>query len=118
LFVLCSDSQTLKQIEDVAKAGGKGKWSSEDELAGHIHNVKWLDDYQDFLNSHRKVAGMLNNLLQLLCVCITSCLLNVSQLWTFLVRLCMFVQHSLCASVYQSAYQLMKHVVSVSSFNL
>ena len=31
----------LMQLEDAAKAAGKGKWGPQDELAAHVRDIKW-----------------------------------------------------------------------------
>jgi staphylococcal nuclease domain-containing protein 1 len=44
----------LIQLEDAAKAAGKGKWGSADELATHIRDIKWtIDNPRHFVESNK-----------------------------------------------------------------
>lgn len=44
--------QQLIQLEDAAKAAGKGKWNTA-EAAKHIRNVKWtVENARNFVDSH------------------------------------------------------------------
>jgi len=59
-----SESQTsLIQLEDAAKAAGKGKWGSPEEVATHVRDVKWqVDNTRHFVesNKNKEIDGMLN----------------------------------------------------------
>ena len=44
-FVLYSEvGQRLIQLEDIAKAEGKGQWGPQQEHSKHVRNVKWVND--------------------------------------------------------------------------
>ena len=63
LTSLCSESQTiLIQLEDAAKAAGKGKWASPEELVTHVRDVKWqVDNTRHFVesNKNKEIDGSL-----------------------------------------------------------
>jgi len=60
---MSSESQSsLIQLEDAAKAAGKGKWGSPEELAAHVRDIKWqVDNVRHFVesNKNKEVDGML-----------------------------------------------------------
>ena len=57
-----SESQSLLiQLEDAAKAAGKGKWGSPEEVAVHVRDVKWqVDNTRHFVesNKNKEIDGM------------------------------------------------------------
>jgi len=68
---ICSESQTLLiQLEDAAKAAGKGKWGSPEEIAAHVRDIKWqVDNTRHFVesNKNKEIDGMLLIILQSVC---------------------------------------------------
>lgn len=65
-----SESQTLLiQMEDAAKAAGKGKWSLPEEAANHVRDIKWqVENIRHFVesNKNKEIDGMLYILLYFL----------------------------------------------------
>ena len=69
LFVY-SESQLI-QLEDAAKAAGKGKWGSPEETAVHVRDIKWqIDNTRHFVesNKNKEIDGMLLTLLYCLSI--------------------------------------------------
>lgn len=61
----CSESQLI-QLEDAAKASGKGKWGSPEETAVHVRDIKWqVDNTRHFVesNKNKEIDGVLPTLL-------------------------------------------------------
>ncbi len=62
---ICSEGQNLIQLEEAAKAAGKGKWAPQPEHAEHQRDIKWtLENPRQFVDSlHNKpVDGMQSTL--------------------------------------------------------
>jgi len=61
---VCSEGQTLLiQMEDAAKAAGKGKWGSPEEVANHVRDIKWqVENTRHFVesNKNKEIDGMLH----------------------------------------------------------
>lgn len=50
--MLFSEQTKLNELEDAAKAGGKGKWE-ESTGADHVRNIVWnLENPRHFVDSH------------------------------------------------------------------
>jgi len=50
-------------LEDAAKAGGKGKWGSAEELASHVRDIKWtIENPRQYVdaNKNKEIDGKLN----------------------------------------------------------
>jgi len=48
------NQQKLVQLEETAKASGKGKWGPPEELAQHVRDIKWnLDNPRHFVESNK-----------------------------------------------------------------
>ena len=58
-----SESQTLLiQMEDAAKAAGKGKWGSPEDVATHVRDIKWqVENIRHFVesNKNKEIDGVL-----------------------------------------------------------
>ena len=53
-FISSEKGQTLIQLEDAAKAAGKGKWEVGTE-SEHVRNVVWsLENPRHFVDSHHR----------------------------------------------------------------
>lgn len=50
-------------MEDAAKAAGKGKWGSAEELAAHVRDIKWtIESPRQYVdaNKNKEIEGKLN----------------------------------------------------------
>jgi hypothetical protein len=60
LFVVCSvDQQHLVQLEETAKAAGKGKFAPD--ASSHVRDIKWvIENPRHFVDSHhnKPIEGM------------------------------------------------------------
>jgi len=71
----------LIQLEDAAKAAGKGKWGSPEELAAHVRDIKWqIDNPRHFVeaNKGKEIEGNLceivsSILMNIMCTCTSEC---------------------------------------------
>jgi len=55
IYSVHSESQTsLIQLEDAAKAEGRGKWGLPEDLAAHVRDIKWqVDNTRHFVESNK-----------------------------------------------------------------
>ena len=54
LCLLSENQQKLAQLEEAAKAAGKGKWGAPEELALHVRDIKWnVDNPRHFVESNK-----------------------------------------------------------------
>ena len=69
--VVCcySDSQQrLVQLEDTAKAAGKGKWGPPEIVSEHVRDIKWtIENVRHFVDSYHNKPLDGNHLYRQLC---------------------------------------------------
>jgi len=80
VIILDSESQSmLIQLEDAAKAAGKGKWGPPEDVAAHVRDVKWqVDNTRHFVeaNKNKEIDGI--------CTSIQLIFMNILQSVNFL----------------------------------
>ena len=56
IYFICSEAQQrLIQLEDAAKAEGKGKWAPQEEQLKHVRKVTWtIENPRLFVDSHHQ----------------------------------------------------------------